>query len=58
MSVTVKTFGIIAIALVGLLAYFSTFLLGFHAMFYLALGLTPTFLVLLMVLTAGRMDEA
>lgn len=54
MSVTGKTFGMLAIALVGILVYLGTFLVGFHGLFYLALVLAPTILALLVVMTAGR----
>ncbi|MBF0094348.1 MAG: hypothetical protein HQL33_07840 [Alphaproteobacteria bacterium] len=56
MSVTLKTLGILLIAVVGLVVYLSTFVLGFHVLFYLGLGLTPVFLILLVILSAGRME--
>ena len=57
MSVTGKTFGMLGIALVAIVVYLSTFLFGFHGLFYLALVLAPTILVLLVILTAGRNVE-
>lgn len=57
MSVTLKTLGILAIAVVGLVVYLSTFVLGFHVLFYVGLGLTPVMLILLVILSAGKMDE-
>ncbi|MBF0561133.1 MAG: hypothetical protein HQL37_03745 [Alphaproteobacteria bacterium] len=57
MSTTAQTLGILVIALVGLIVYLSAYVLGAHFLFYLGLGLAPTFLILILVLTTGRMEE-
>ena len=57
MSTTGKTLGIIVIALIGLVVYLSPYVLGLHVLFYLGLGLAPTFLILMLLLTSGRVEE-
>jgi len=58
MSVTLKTFGVIGIALVGLVVYFSTFVGGLffpplHLIFYVGLALTAFNLIIISILAGG-----
>lgn len=62
-AVALKTFGVVAVVLIGALVYLSVFVLGFYALFYLALGGTFVMLGIMVVLSAGgqplrRADKA
>lgn len=57
MDVALKNFGILGIALLGLVIYLSTYVLGFYFLFYV--GLVGTFAMLILVsILAGGKDTA
>ncbi len=58
MSVTGKLIGILAIALVGLLFYLSIYVFGLYFMQFAGLLLTATMLVVILMLCAGKVEDA